>query len=115
MTKEEFIKLQEAKKQMQLQLGSINYSLDIIRTSITLITYNLTENDKIKKLPAFNYDKARHLCSELNGMVAGLSDEYFSANIPGYERFNPNSKPTPKDAIDPTNATATKQAKKEAK
>lgn len=96
---------------MQLQLGSINYSLDIIRTSITLITYNLTENDKIKKLPSFNYDNARKLCSELNGMVAGLSDEYFSANIPGYERFNPNSKPLPKDVVDPAAVKTSKEKK----
>ena len=67
---------QEDKKNLISLMFSINQMLDTYRTNLNIVQYNILTNDKMNKLPKFDYDLIKKICVDLGNALNGTIREY---------------------------------------
>lgn len=81
---------EKVKKDFILMLGRLSDKLDLIRTNLNIIIYNLISNNLIKQLPKFDSNRLDDLIHEVDNMTLGLSKDYFDINNKAKEEMKGN-------------------------
>lgn len=67
---------QEDKKTLIALMFRINQMLDTYRTNLNILQYNILTNDRMQKLPKFDFDLIHKISTDLGNALNGTIKEY---------------------------------------